>query len=388
MQRSRFVGNTAVCVLVLVGGGLAAAGVVLARSSGLDAVAGAAAGSDWLRGLPLPDVMASAAFVPGAAAGCAAATIVAMTGARAGARGVTVGVVGVLAVAGGVAGALIAVAPAPSQGAAAAAAGCAAGVVGVVGARRALSRHSAYGDELMIGSAEIARPKTSGDRWVLIVGPQGAGKSALVANMLRHARKWSAAPQRRGRANGMAVVEARLTAERGAGTLRLWEYDGGDPAGLPAAELFDAAIVVVDPARHAGFAETLPEWARSEAPADANDDILRIDALAPNARVAWVVVSKVDTLRYSIAPGMVESAALGGRQWRDRLETLNVADRRRLAEAMGLDAALREHDGWRWGTGHPLVSFEGRSGGEGALGGREAMTAVLGAMWPPAAGAA
>ena len=385
MQRSRFVGNAAICVLVLAAGGLAAAGVVLARSPGLDPVAGAAAGSDWLRGLPLPDAMASAAFVPGAAAGCAAAAIVAMTGAPAGARGVTVGVVGVLAVAGGVAGALIAVAPAPSQSAAAAAAGCAAGVVGARRVR-ALSRHSAYGDELMIGSAEIARPKTSGDRWVLIVGPHGAGKSALVSNMLRHARRWSAAPQRRGRADGIAVVEARLTAERGAGTLRLWEYDGGDSAGLPAPELFDAAIVVVDPARHAGSAETLPEWARSEPPADANDDILRIDALAPSARVAWVVVSKVDTLRYSIAPGMVESAALGGREWRDRLETLNVSDRRRLAEAMGLDAALREHDGWRWGTGHPLVSFEGRSGGEGAFGGREAMMAVLDAMWPPAAG--
>lgn len=232
----------------------------------------------------------------------------------------------------------------------------------------------------VLADDELGRGKLGSDRWVLVAGRAGSGKSALVRAMIGAARSRMDGPPRFAEDGDLRVSELPLTPDSGGfGKLRFWEVRSIEASWrkLPPLTDFDAVVLVVDPTQHRPIAGSFPPALRDgRESSDANDDVLMLaDALRGGCAV-WAVATKADLLRLSAHPPLVDSLPVGP-QWYGRLRDMNLAERRSLAETLSLKQLLVEHrSAFGWGSASPLVAFAGDERGE-AFGAPELLGALL-----------
>lgn len=214
---------------------------------------------------------------------------------------------------------------------------------------------------------ELGRGKSQSDRWVLVAGAAGSGKTTLVTAMIDEARPGLATSARSAEDGDLRVSELRLHDGHGdVRTLRFWEAPTIEKSGrrLPPLSDFDALVLVVDPTQHRPIAGSFPGALRDGREcADANDDVLRLaDSLGGGCAV-WAVATKADLLRLSVHPPLVDSLPVGP-GWYRRLRDLDAVGRRSLAHELALGQVLVEHQpAFGWGSGSPLFAFAGDARG-------------------------
>ncbi len=176
----------------------------------------------------------------------------------------------------------------------------------------------------MLSDDELGRGKTAADRWVLVAGAAGSGKTTLVEAMIDEARPRLTASARSAEDGDLRVSEFVLRDGRGdVRTLRFWEAPTIETSGrmLPPLTDFDAIALVVDPTQHEPIADSFPGALRDgRGCADANDEVLRLADVLGGGCVVWAVATKADLLRLSVHPPLVESLPVGSgwyRQLRD-----------------------------------------------------------------------
>jgi hypothetical protein len=221
--------------------------------------------------------------------------------------------------------------------------------------------------------SEITRSKDAQDRWVLVVGPLGAGKSTLVEDMGLAA---VAAPSRSTSGDwntsgsvrlssvwrGGNVTEIPIRRPSGEFVFRFWERDAiPDPnEQFPAFGEIDAVIVVADPTQLPGVGDSFPPALRTNAtePFDANTMLLDIANRAQQAKIeprVWFAVSKPDLLRFSVDPRLVEFPIQLGHRWQQQAQTMQASSLRQLVDALGVPRALDVGNNFSWGAGSPLL---------------------------------
>ena len=221
-----------------------------------------------------------------------------------------------------------------------------------------------------LSGAELRRMKITGDFWVLVVGPRKSGKSALVDRMVqsavdRRSRIMTATVPRTGTLGDSRVTEVHLDVADGC-ALRFWEttYAAGSPASQPPLQDFDALIVVIDPTQLEHLSSSFPSRLRVPGGTfDGNGLILSLeDALSQSAvppRLTWVVLSKVDLLRFSIAPPLVRFPIHIGHSWHTQMANMPLPECRRLLGALNVLRAIEPSTQLTWGTASPLNIFSG-----------------------------
>ena len=233
----------------------------------------------------------------------------------------------------------------------------------------------------VLSDDELRRDKTAPDRWVLVSGPAGAGKSALVEGMIAAVGPRLAGPVRSGEDGSLHATEFAVRRRDGSeAALRIWEsraIEGGRRGPLPPLAEFDAVVLVIDPTQHAQIADSFPDALRDGwKPADANDRVLQLVEAPPGGRRVWVVVTKADRLRFSVHPPLIESLPAGP-GWHERVRAMDVIGGRRLAEALNLGQVARDHEpAFAWGISSPLFAYAGDARRE-PFGARVLVDAIL-----------
>ena len=250
-----------------------------------------------------------------------------------------------------------------------------------------VEREAESADLDVLPDDELRRDKTASDRWVLVTGPAGAGKTSLVEGMVAGAGERRAGRARRAVDGALRATELAIRNARGEhGALRLWEAPAITRAAgrLPRLGDFDAVVLAIDPTQHAPIAESFPGVLRgAAAPTDANGRILQLAEALRGECFVWAVVTKADILRLSVHPALLEFPLQVGPGWHRQVRDMDVGDRRRLAEAMELPEIAREHEpAFAWGTRSPLLASTRSSNGRGTFGGAELMEALIEALWP------
>ena len=264
----------------------------------------------------------------------------------------------------------------------AAAAAAAAGALVYWAINRWIRDHRERAAAEVLSDDEMRRDKTASDRWVLVSGPAGAGKSALVEGMIAAAGPRLAGPVRSGEDGSLHATEFAVRRRDGSeAVLRLWEsraIEGGRHGPLPPLAEFDAVVLVIDPTQHAPIADSFPDALRDgRESADANERLLQLAGALRGRRVwVWAVVTKADLLRFSVHPPLIESLSAGP-GWHERVGTLDVTGRRPLTDALDLGQVARDHQpAFAWGTSSPLFAYVGDARRE-PFGARDLAEAIL-----------
>lgn len=237
----------------------------------------------------------------------------------------------------------------------------------------------------VLPDSELRRGKTRSDRWVLVIGPSHSGKTTLVETMISGPSLRLAGAVRRAEDGELRATELGVRDRRGSvWALRVWEAPSinGHRGRLPPLDDFDAFVVTIDPVQHAPIADTFPDVLRQgRTTADANGSVLQLaGALAGGQRV-WAVATKADLLRFSVHQELLDLPLRTGPGWYEQVRSMDVFERRRLAEALGLDQLTREHEpAFEWGTGSPLFAYSGGSGDQQAFGTPD-LNAMFDAVW-------
>ena len=232
----------------------------------------------------------------------------------------------------------------------------------------------------VLSDDEMRRDKAASHRWVLVTGPVGAGKTALIEGMIDAAADRMGGLPRSGEDGALRVTEVAVRDRGGAQvTLRLWEARSirCRRGPLPPLADFDAVVLVVDPTQHALIADSFPDALRDgRKPADANDRVLQLAGAPPGGRRVWAVVTKADRLRFSVHPPLLESLPAGP-GWHERVRGMDVTGRRPLAVALDLGQFARPHEpAFAWGRGSPLFAYAGDARRE-PFGARDLVDAIL-----------
>lgn len=249
-----------------------------------------------------------------------------------------------------------------------------------------LGRRADAGASDVLSDAELRRAKTRADRWVLVTGPPGSGKTALVTQMMGAAPDRLMGPVRNARDGALRVTQVAVQDPvGGVGQLRVWEAPtlGARSRRLPSLEEFDAAVLTIDPVQHAPIADSFPDMLQGGSPVDANGAVLQLADSMREGCVVWAVATKSDLLRFSVHPGLLDLPLQPGPGWHQQVRGMDVRARRELAETLELGQLTRDHQSaFRWGTGSPLFTYVGGSNGQGAFGSSELMRTVLDTLWP------
>ena len=243
-----------------------------------------------------------------------------------------------------------------------------------------------YGDRRggsdVLSDDELRRDKTAADKWVLVAGPAGSGKSELVRAMVDVASL--AGPVRSAEDGALRATEFHVrTGPRGVGTLRIWETPSIDGAGgpLPALSDFDGVVLTVDPVLHTPISDSFPDALRGGRHLDdANDRVLRLAEALGGGCTAWVVVTMADLLRFSVHPALIDLPLRPGPGWHEQVRQMDVTERRPLVEALGLGQLLLGHQAFEWGRSHPLFAYSGAR--RDPIGARDLLDAIRDALWP------
>ena len=228
--------------------------------------------------------------------------------------------------------------------------------------------------------ADIRRPKTPDDCWVLVTGPRSSGKTTLVERVASEALPRLAAPPRYGKDGDVRVAELPFRAAAGrVRILRLWEcgWDGG-ASSAPVAQNLDGVVLVIDPTCAQSTAGTFPEALKAgPSVADFNTQAIALDAsLAKAGRTvdAWHVITKADMVRFSIDASLVKLVK-AGTGWYEQLRGFDIVDRRDLAGRLGIDTS--ERAALRQGQGSPFLAYAGRdAAGSGSFGAGNLLRAI------------
>ena len=239
----------------------------------------------------------------------------------------------------------------------------------------------------LLTDADLRRAKTRSDRWVLVTGLAGSGKTRLVEEMIATAPSRLAGPVRSAEDGKLRATEVAIRDRRGGSAmLRLWEAPSIDRGRgrLPALDDFDAVVLTIDPVQHAPIADSFPEALRgAHAPADANEGVLRLAGALGGDCLVWAVATKSDLLRFSVHPGLLGLPLQPGPGWYRQVQSMDVMTRRELAETLGLDQLTREHQpAFAWGSGSPLFAYLGGANGRQPFGVADLMDGILDALWP------
>lgn len=239
----------------------------------------------------------------------------------------------------------------------------------------------------VLSDAELRRNKTNADRWVLVLGPDASGKTTLIQQMLAAATPRLVGPVRSAQDGRLRATEVLIDNLRGgAGTLRIWEASSieGRTGRLPSLDDFDAVVVTIDPLQHAPIADSFPAALRRDRGADdANESVLQLAGALRGDCLAWAVTTKSDLLRFSVHPALLELPLQPGPGWHQQVRSMDIRERRRLAETIGLEQVTREHEpAFMWGIGSPWFAYAGGSNGLRPLGAPDLMRELLDAMWP------
>lgn len=238
----------------------------------------------------------------------------------------------------------------------------------------------------VLPDSELRRGKTRSDRWVLVTGASHSGKTALVDTMIAVPSLPLAGAVRRAEDGELRATELGVRDRRGSvWTLRVWEAPSidGHRGRLPSLDDFDAVVLTVDPVQHAPIADSFPDVLREgRTPADANGSVLHLAGALPGGPRVWAVATKADLLRFSVHPELLDLPLRTGPGWYEQVRSMSVEERRRLADALGLDQLTREHEpAFTWGTGSPLFAYRGGSGDQKPFGAPELMNSMLEALW-------
>ena len=238
----------------------------------------------------------------------------------------------------------------------------------------------------MLSDWELRRDKTRADRWVLVTGAKGSGKTALVGGMIAAERARLAGALRRARDGEVEISELPVRDPDGAiGRIRFWDapFIRSRRGRLPSLDEFDAVVVTIEPALHTPIAESFPSVLRGgRIPLDANASILQLAGALPDGCLVWAVIAKADHLRLSVHPGLLSLPLAAGPDWHQQLRQMDVIGRHHLAEALELGQLTNEHQpAFRWGSGSPLVAFSGSVNGREAFGAAELMHALVDSLW-------
>jgi len=250
-----------------------------------------------------------------------------------------------------------------------------------------VTRDRGVGSAAVLSDSELRRDKGSTDRWVLVVGPDGSGKTTLVQQMLSAATTRLAGPMRSAEDGRVRVTEVMVDDRRGdSAALRLWEAPSieGRKGRLPDLDSFDAVVMTIDPLQHAPIADSFPEALRRGRPTDdANESVLRLASALRSGCLAWAVTTKADLLRFSVRAELLALPLQPGPGWYQQVRGMDITERRRLAETIGLEQVTREHEpAFMWGTGSPWFAYAGGSNGLRPLGAPDLIRELLDAMWP------
>jgi hypothetical protein len=249
----------------------------------------------------------------------------------------------------------------------------------------------------LLSDQELGRQKEDSDHWVLVTGAIASGKSTLINQMVEAAVSSDTfndlqldGGKRSAESGSATAVELRLISPKdGPVRLRIWESEHLTSSSnqLPALHDFDAIVAVVDPTRLSGITNTFPDGVKlRNEPVDANSMVLDIvDALGHDrsSPTVWLVITKADLIRFSVAPGLLKFPIQAGPAWREQLALLNIVGRWRLAEELNLEQLNRSHEpAFKWGAGSPLLTFNGGHPGRTGepFGGPELMKLIVDAL--------
>ena len=217
----------------------------------------------------------------------------------------------------------------------------------------------------LLTDADLRRAKTRSDRWVLVTGLAGSGKTTLVEEMIASASSRLAGPVCSAEDGKLRATEVAVHDRRGGSAmLRLWEAPSIDRGRgrLPALDDFDAVVLTIDPVQHSPIADSFPETLRGgRAPADANESVLQLAGALRGDCLLWAVATKSDLLRFSVHPGLLGLPLQPGPGWYRQVQSMDVMTRRELAETLSLDQLTREPPAsFRVGVRQPGVCVSGK----------------------------
>ena len=237
--------------------------------------------------------------------------------------------------------------------------------------------------------AELRRPKTADDCWLLVTGSPASGKTALVARMVDEARRSGrlrlAAPPRTGEDGDLRVAELHLLTAGRVRTLRFWERSwGGAGRREPAPSSIDGVVVAIDPTCVNDTAESFPAAVKAGPSAvDVNTQAIALDASLAKAggtAIAWYVITKADLIRFSINAELIKLVK-AGTGWHEQLGSFDIPRRRELASCLGIDTS--ERAAMQQGQGSPFLAYAGRGPvGSGSFGGKDLLGAIIGELMP------
>ena len=237
--------------------------------------------------------------------------------------------------------------------------------------------------------AELRRPKTADDCWLLVTGSPASGKTALVGRMVEEARRSGrlrlAAPPRTGEDGDLRVAELHLLTAGRVRTLRFWERSwGGGGRREPAPSSIDGVVVVIDPTCVDDTAESFPAAVKAGPSAvDVNTQAVALDASLAKAgqtAIAWYVITKADLIRFSINAAIIKLVK-AGTGWHQQLGGFDIPRRRELASCLGIDT--RERAAMQEGRGSPFLAYAGRRLVEtGSFGSKELFGEIIDELMP------
>lgn len=218
---------------------------------------------------------------------------------------------------------------------------------------------------------DLARSKLPGDRWLLVVGMTGAGKTTLVDAMVAAAKTFGGqqevaltGPVQRRESDGFPVTQLSF-ARHGDDEhrVRIWEcHPSDDGAGLPPPAEIDAIILVVDPTGISGTARSFPAGVQTpEHDVDVDAMILQLSEELRergNHPLVWLAITKADLIPFSVDPDLLRFPVQLGSAWHDQLRSLDVLARIDLAKRLGIrqiDSSAQS--AFQWGTGTPYLTF-------------------------------
>ena len=250
---------------------------------------------------------------------------------------------------------------------------------------------TAFRDDAL-SDAEARRSKTGDDLLVLVLGPRGSGKTALVDGVARAVGSHPTVglqlvrPARNWEGDGTRLTELVLQIGSDLRTLRFWEtrsIPGSEGSLLSTLRDFDCVVVIIDPTRLAGVADDFPgHLSPPELRYDANRLILSLVEAIPNGHTPLVLaaLTKSDLLRFAVTPALVRFPIAVGPSWHQQLSTMLQPDRWALLDALEVRLAYARTARFDWGQGSPVFTFGLQSQAFDSFGHAELFKAIMHAL--------